>query len=645
MAASTASSLASLLKNSTLEDHERILEACNKTLKASKADVEAKHVKTVALLKLDRYEEAVKFIQSAGDDLRTAAALEYAYALYKTGRLQEAVETSSQLKERGARHVEAQARYRLEDALKTLEIYEHLRSLGGGNEEFDLRVNRSAIDAQAQWLGVAESQSIRKTAREDLEAFETAYNAGCGSIARGEYAQAEILLKRAKEICKHSDELTDQQRREELLPISVQQLFVLLCLGKSTEAEEVAREIKAEEALDASTRKIAQNNLLLTSSTDNPFLAYKAFHTTPKIPSEDRLFSYQDIPLKSNKTTLDLQAHKFDGLSAPTTKSESQHRPLSLVPNDLLSSYSQATARAKNETSKGAIRRILPMLERAPNSIGTIITLVQLYVLCGDSTSAIELLESFIKRLEESAVEDEQDIRFNPVLVSVLIGLYKHRGQRAHVKQELAKAASHWRTRSNPPASLLSAAGVSVLESQNDEDIKTASEIFAKLREQQPNDKATAAGYVASHVDVEDSQVHLDTNKLTTVEDLIRDVDVTAIENAGIPQSSNALAIAQLGTSRKRGAPSGVESKPKRIRKSRLPKDYDENKKPDPERWLPMKDRSYYRPPKGKKKGKRGGETQGGVVNEDLNVDAKPAATTVATASGGNKKKKGKGKK
>jgi signal recognition particle subunit SRP72 len=37
----------------------------------------------------------------------------------------------------------------------------------------------------------------KKFAREDLEAFDTAYNAACGSIARSELAQAEILLKRA----------------------------------------------------------------------------------------------------------------------------------------------------------------------------------------------------------------------------------------------------------------------------------------------------------------------------------------------------------------------------------------------------------------------------------------------------------------
>ena len=38
----------------------------------------------------------------------------------------------------------------------------------------------------------------KKPAREDLEAFETAYNAACGSIARGELAQGEVLLKRAR---------------------------------------------------------------------------------------------------------------------------------------------------------------------------------------------------------------------------------------------------------------------------------------------------------------------------------------------------------------------------------------------------------------------------------------------------------------
>lgn len=34
--------------------------------------------------------------------------------------------------------------------------------------------------------------------REDLEAFETAYNAACFNIAKGQLAQGEVLLNRAK---------------------------------------------------------------------------------------------------------------------------------------------------------------------------------------------------------------------------------------------------------------------------------------------------------------------------------------------------------------------------------------------------------------------------------------------------------------
>lgn len=52
------------------------------------------------------------------------------------------------------------------------------------------------------------------------------------------------------------------------------------------------------------------------------------------------------------------------------------------------------------------------------------------------------------------------------------------------------------------------------------------------------------------------------------------------------------------------------------MRKSRLPKDYDPAKTPDPERWLPLKDRSSYRP-KGKKGRQKAAEkTQGGVGGE-----------------------------
>ena len=66
------------------------------------------------------------------------------------------------------------------------------------NEENDLRINSGATDAQLEWNKQGNLVLKKKPGREDLEAFETAYNAACGSIARGELGQSEVLLKRAR---------------------------------------------------------------------------------------------------------------------------------------------------------------------------------------------------------------------------------------------------------------------------------------------------------------------------------------------------------------------------------------------------------------------------------------------------------------
>ena len=84
--------------------------------------------------------------------------------------------------------------------MQAAEIYKGLtenRQTAIENEENDLRINGSATDAQLEWKRQGDSMQKKKATREDLEAFETAYNAACTCIARGELNQAEFLLKRA----------------------------------------------------------------------------------------------------------------------------------------------------------------------------------------------------------------------------------------------------------------------------------------------------------------------------------------------------------------------------------------------------------------------------------------------------------------
>ena len=88
--------------------------------------------------------------------------------------------------------------YRAEHFTKTSDIYRNLVASELATERHDLRVNNSAVKAQLQWAGQHGLVSNDRPEREDLGAFEMAYNAACGSIARGELGQAEVILKRAK---------------------------------------------------------------------------------------------------------------------------------------------------------------------------------------------------------------------------------------------------------------------------------------------------------------------------------------------------------------------------------------------------------------------------------------------------------------
>lgn len=303
-----------------------------------------------------------------------------------------------------------------------------------------------------------------------------------------------------------------------------------------------------------------------------------------------------------------------------------------------------AAARVRSETNQKAIQDLRSLLERRPKDIGLVLTIVQLYAGVGNTTSAINVLESSLRVLEESISGSDQAVRYNPGLVSVLIALYQHEGRKSHIKTELAKAASYWRHQSGQqqPSSLLRAAAASLLHSSDPADLAISQELFSALRQKNPADKFALAGYVASYATSNIQEVQKELSILPKSQDLVSDIDITALENAGVPQSQASLAAnaAVIAGARKRAAKEQQNARAKkRIRKSRLPKDYDPNKKPDPERWLPLRDRSSYRPKGRKGKQRAADRTQGGIVNEKAEAE-KPKTATAGTTSA--KKKKGK---
>lgn len=398
---------------------------------------------------------------------------------------------------------------------------------------------------------------------------------------------------------------------------------------------------------ELSTKRVARNNIVLAQQTAfNPYILYKSLHETPEAVDNDRLFEFQDNALTGNSHAADLLVQKYDGMIRSTAKGLSKRScPSTEASTNLLSVYN-AAGHAEGQTGSKALKQILPLLERRSKDIGLLLTAVQLYVESGNTTSAITAVERSLRDLEDSIAEEDQDARFNPGLLSVLVSLYQTEGRKLQIRSTLAQAASYWRNKSEAPTSLLRAAAKSLLYSDSPSDLATAGDLFKSLYQKDSSDRISTAGYVASQATLDYSQVESHIDHLPAISDLVADVDISALESAGIVSSaSSAAAAAALAGARKRRAADKEGRATKRIRKSRMPKDYDPAKKPDPERWLPLRDRSSYRP-KGRKGKQRAAErTQGGPVSEKQEESAAQQQPKASGGGASSKKNKKKGKR
>lgn len=248
MPSDPAANLSAVLRAASIEDHEEVLKAANASLKASKTDIVAQRTRVVALLKLDRFDDALRAIADGGDKLEDASLLEKAYALYKTGKLQEAREVVNSKTQRSFRHLVAQVAYRAEDFKDALDVYSSLLEDEQG-EESDLKINQLASAAQLEWK-VSNSLDGDDTpipAAKDADTFELAYNIACGMIARGKLSEATKLLQKALRLCDDSEELSEDDKKAEMTPIMIQQVYVYTRLGKTEEALAIQKRLSISE--------------------------------------------------------------------------------------------------------------------------------------------------------------------------------------------------------------------------------------------------------------------------------------------------------------------------------------------------------------------------------------------------------------
>jgi signal recognition particle subunit SRP72 len=359
------------------------------------------------------------------------------------------------------------------------------------------------------------------------------------------------------------------------------------------------------------------------------------------------LFDFQRALERRNKHINDLKSQKHPGVEARTFQFINTNAHPTTSAELANTSAIRATAQGEGGAGRPLLQSALGLLEKRPDDVGLLVTAIQLLMEVNNAGAATSLLDTFFRKQEGAASTESADVRFSPGLIGLAVALYKAQGRIGSAKAELAGAARYWSRREGRDgcgSSLLREAGVTLLKSLDPNDIDIARTAFEAHRTQESIDPVANAGLVAAFALRDPNKIKQQLDQLPDVDVLISGIDAKGLVERGLASTSAAGL-----DKRKRAAGYASDDRPtKKKRTRKLPKDYEEGRAPDPERWLPLRDRSSYRP-KGKKGKKKANEaTQGGPVKEEtLELVGGAGAVKVekAPTPGASSKKKKKGKK
>ncbi|PHH51403.1 Signal recognition particle subunit srp72 [Ceratocystis fimbriata CBS 114723] len=638
-----APSLAAALKAATLNDHEAILDAANASLKTSKNDTFANHTRIVALLKLDRFDDVLRTVSGLGENIKSQFSLETAYAMYKLGQLDDAAQVLSTCtpKTEAVQQLEGQIAYRAERFEDAWKMY---NSLEDGNYSDDLYINKTAVLAQLGWQGKGSDCCIANP--KTITAFEVAYNLACLQISKGNLMSALHLLQVSKKLCDELDDLSDEEKQSELVPILMQQVYVYSRLGFIERAKELQELLVLSDDCGEDTKSLARVNSAILSSIEasNRFLAQRNIEGPISIANGQKLFNYQLSSLRQLQLVLDLSIQKYKGTDS-IAKAKSKSGPATSAAVNGFAPIGVAALSWMSPEKPLAIATDL--LEKRPCDVGLALTVIQLCVKEGLTDVAISHMEKTLKKLDAMKEIGALQVRYSPGLIAVVVSLYKLAGRNCMARAELRKASCFWQKYPETTSkSLLVEAGLELLKSDKMEDHMLASETFSLLLASDAKNNMAISGLVAAVAGTDQKKAEALAVEIPSVKALTNDSNVSALLEAGVASNT------KINSGIKRGlAISSASSAPvmKKRRQRKLPANFEEGKIADPERWLPMRDRTSSRP-KGGKKGKKKAEalTQGGYVKGEetlelvggvgaVKVEKAPQVSTAAK-----KKKKGR---
>ncbi|CAF1662858.1 unnamed protein product, partial [Adineta ricciae] len=313
-------------------------------------------------------------------------------------------------------------------------------------------------------------------------------------------------------------------------------------------------------------------------------------------------------------------------------------------------------------------RRILDKMVQKSDDTDDTIPLAKVSLLMKEKklTEATQLLQDFIQSGKQKQVSiycrltyvqlllaqgkvnqtcdylrSDAELLVKPGIVATLVTLYNYLEDSKSAATVLNEAVDRLynldRTKGKTSRALAYLIKQNIIYQEKQGNAQRVTEMLEILHKLYPNDTTTLSKLIVHYLKSDPDRANLLAQKLPSIKQLAEGVDADMLEStfgkrvqkaekttektkSGDSKSTPATAVATNATKQKK----------RRKRKIRLPKKYDPSSKPDPERWLPLRERSYYRG----KRGKRGKQAAIGKGTQGAVGSDQSATTTMTTATG-----------
>uniref|UniRef100_A0AAR2LJ90 Signal recognition particle subunit SRP72 n=1 Tax=Pygocentrus nattereri TaxID=42514 RepID=A0AAR2LJ90_PYGNA len=269
-----------------------------------------------------------------------------------------------------------------------------------------------------------------------------------------------------------------------------------------------------------------------------------------------------------------------------------------------------------------AIELLQRFSEEHPESASGIkLTMAQLYLIQGHVTKAGDILRSI------------EDYKHKQGMVSALVTMYTHEEDLDSAIDVFSQAIQYYQSEQPGSPTHLSlvreAADFKLRYGRKKEAISDLEQLW----KQNTKDVHTLAQLISAYSLVDQDKAKALSKHLPSPDTMSFNIDVDELENSHGATYVRKKAAKVTGENAPKEQGQGEIKKKKKKKKGKLPKNYDPKSTPDPERWLPMRERSYYRGrKKGKKKEQVGRGTQGATSGATAELDASKTASSPPTS-------------